>query len=132
MMKTKFHPKFGQLALGLLLLGAASMAAAQNAGGTGSLGGAVGNGINLANLIAKLVVAFFALGGLCCVGAGVWKMIEKGKDNGRGDDIKWSSIGYFIVGGGLLLTITWFAYGAVEALGGSKTDVGQTIQVGRN
>lgn len=90
---------------------------------------AVQSGINFANLIAKLLVALFALGGLGAVGRGAFLFIKKGGE--RGDDIEWSKIGFLMVGGTLAMVIGWFAFGLVEAVGGSANDVGRTVQVGR-
>ncbi len=50
-----------------------------------SAANAVNNGINFSNLIAKLLVALFALGGLGAVGRGAFLFIKKGGE--RGDDI---------------------------------------------
>lgn len=112
------------LLLGALMLGAATVMAQSN-----SAQQAITGGINFANIIAKLLVALFALGGLGAIGAGVFMIVKKGTD--RGDDIEWSKIGYRIVGGAMALAIGYIAYSMVDAIGGNRNEIGNAVTVGR-
>jgi uncharacterized membrane protein YwzB len=80
-------------------------------------------------------VAITTLIGLCALaGIGAFAyagklLLKKGGD--RGDDVEWSKIGYATVAGVFLVAISWVALQSVETLGGSASDIGRGITVGR-
>jgi hypothetical protein len=85
---------------------------------------AVTNFTTLFNGVKTLVVAVFAVVGLCAEGYAGKLMWDKGGE--RGDDIKVSKIMFCILGGAVCLAITYFGVLTLQTAGGSAADIGRT------
>lgn len=89
---------------------------ATNAFGAGFSGAA--NGLSgLFEIVRLTIVAGSVVAGLSFVGAGVHDMVKKGGK--QGEEISWTSIGYKIFGGSLLMALTWVANTAIQLMGKS-------------
>lgn len=77
----------------------------------------------------KAIVILCAVGGVGAIGFAGKLLLKKAGE--RGDDVEWSKVGYAVLGGVFLLSISYVASTTVETLGGSSTDIGKTVNITR-
>jgi hypothetical protein len=81
------------------------------------------NVATLGNTGKTAAIAVFGFVGLCAVGYGGKLLWEKGGE--RGEDIKASRIVFTLVGGAVMMALSYIALQSVETLGGSAADMGR-------
>lgn len=85
---------------------------------------------NVKSLGDSLVIAMVVLCAVGGVGAIAFagKLLLK-KAGERGEDVEMSKVGYAILGGAFLLSVSYIASTSVETLGGSSADIGKSIPI---
>jgi hypothetical protein len=81
------------------------------------------NAAQLGNAGKVAAIAVFGFVGLCAIGYGGKMLWDKGGE--RGEDIKASRIVFTLIGGSVMMALSYIALQSVETLGGSAADIGR-------
>jgi len=81
------------------------------------------NAAQLGNAGKATAIAIFGFIGLCAVGFGGKLLWDKGGE--RGEDIKVSRIVFTLVGGAVMMALSYIGLQSIETLGGSAADMGR-------
>lgn len=85
---------------------------------------------SLANVVVVTITVLCAAGGIGAIGYAGKLLMKKAGD--RGEDVEWSKIGYAVLAGAFLLSVSFVATTTVETLGGTKDSIGTVIKpIGR-
>ena len=80
---------------------------------------------SLANVAILAITALCAAAGVGAIGFAGKMLMKKAGD--RGDDVEWSKIGYSLLAGAFLLSVSFIASTSVETLGGDSSNMGKAL-----
>ena len=77
----------------------------------------------LGNAAVIAITVLCAAGGVGAIGYAGKLLMKKAGD--RGDDVEWGKIGFAVLAGAFLLSVSFIATTTVETLGGSTSEIGR-------